>query len=103
MTGVAALAKAVDPIIADADADRRQGIIADEGLIRPRVVVASREDHATVDVEDFAPSLSVAAQCGGPTVGAADNDLLTIFAAQPGVDRKLVAIRKAQDGAKRDL
>ena len=80
MPGVTASAKAVYPMITNADAGRGQGVVAGERLLSSCVVVAAREDHAAPDIEDFASPLRIAAQCGRRSVGSADNDLLTVLA-----------------------
>src|SRR6516225_5426656 len=84
MTGVTASAKAVYPMITNADAGRGQGVVAGERLLSSCVVVAAREDHAARGIEDFASPLCIAAQCGRRSVGIPDNDLLTVLAEQSG-------------------
>lgn len=103
MTGVTAPAKAVYPMITDTDAGRGQDVVACEGLIRSRVVVAPLEDHGALGTENFASPLCVAAQRGGPSVCIADNDLLTVLTKKSCPNRQLLAVGKAEDGAKRDL
>jgi hypothetical protein len=45
----------IDPMIANADAGRGQGVVTRESLIGARVVVAPLEDHIAIGIEDFAP------------------------------------------------
>src|ERR1051326_7616173 len=61
MTRIVASAEPVDPMIADANAIRSQGIISRECLIRARVVVAPLKDQVSIDIKDFAAPLCVSA------------------------------------------
>ena len=79
MTRIIASAEPVDPMIADANASRGQGIISRECLIGARIVVAPLEDHVALAIEDFATPLCISAQRGGLTLCISDDDLLTVL------------------------
>ena len=65
MTHIIASAEPIDPMIADANAIRGQGIISRECLIGARIVVAPLKNHVAIGIKDFAASLCISARAAG--------------------------------------
>ena len=61
MTRVRAFTERVDPVIANADTSRRQGVISRERLIGARIIVAPLKNYVPLSVKDFATPQRIAA------------------------------------------
>src|SRR6476660_5313598 len=94
MTGICVFSKPVDPMVADSDAGRGHSIITRESLISARVVIAPGENQVSLGIEDFATTLRISAQRGGPPGCIADHDLLAVFPEQFSLNREHLAVRE---------
>ena len=61
MTGVSPFTEPVDPVIANADTSRGQGVISRERLIRARIIVAPLKHYVPLGIKDFATPLRIPA------------------------------------------
>ena len=76
MTGVSPFTEPVDPVIANASANRGKSVVASERLECARVVIAPLENYVALRVEDFAAPLSEAAEVDRLSRRVAHNDFL---------------------------
>src|SRR5207248_10897609 len=78
VTRIIPSAEPINPVIANTNTSRSQGIISRERSIGARVIVAPREAYVAVSIEDFATSLRISAQYGGFAGYISDDNLPTV-------------------------